>query len=395
MGIRFSARSMRLEPSAIRNKMFDDHSLISFAAGKPEQTLFPLQEIVSLVEEILLNDGCSVLQYSSTEGLPELRQIIAGQLMAGAGVTTSPNEIALSSGSQEGIEMAARLLIDEGDAIVCENPSYLGAYNAFRPYGARLIPVDMDENGMRMDELEQILSSDKGVKMIYTIPDFQNPSGVTMSDDRRRQLAELAARYRVLVIEDCPYSDLIYSGTRHSAIKSYDQDGWVVYLGTFSKIFCPGLRLGWVCANSTYLSKYIMAKQAANLQCGSLDERIVLSYLKKYDIIEHVARLKAVYGRRRDTMLNAMKAHFPKEVEYNHPLGGFFVWVKLREDMDTQSLLMESAAEAKVAFVPGAPFFGNERKQNYLRLNFSFVDEERINIGIQRLGELLRNKYNC
>lgn len=391
MKYRFSRNALRMEPSAVRNKLFDDPSLITFAAGKPEQSLFPSSKLSELAAEILKNDGKLALQYGSTEGQLQLREQISKQLMKPAGCCPDPDSITLTSGSQEGIEIAGRLFLNEGDTVVCENPSYLGAFNAFRPYGPRIISVEMDENGLCVDELEKLLMKDDSIRLIYTIPDFQNPTGITMTDERRKKLAELAAKFQVPVIEDCPYSDLVYEGHRHPSIKSFDKEGWVIHLGSFSKIFCPGLRVGWVCAHPDIIERYVMAKQATNLQCGSLDERLALAYLQSTDINEHIGHLRGVYCSRRNAMLNALENYFPENVSYTHPQGGFFVWVKIDESIDTKELLAVAAEKAKVVYVPGEPFFVQNAKKNYLRLNYSFIDEKAIDTGLQRFGKLLAN----
>ena len=389
MDLKFSRNALRMEPSAVRNKLFDDPSLITFAAGKPEQSLFPTRELSELASWILINDGNLALQYDSTEGQEQLREFIAERLMGPSTHSSDVDGITLTSGSQEGIEIAGRLFLNEGDGVVCENPSYLGAFNAFRPYGPRMIPVNMDEDGLCVDELEELLSNDNGIRLIYTIPDFQNPTGITMSDDRRKRVAELAARFHVPVVEDCPYSELVYEGNRHPSIKSFDKEGWVIHLGSFSKIFCPGLRVGWVCAHKEIIERYVMAKQATNLQCGSLDERLALAYLQSADIREHIYQLRSAYRSRRDAMLSALEEYFPKDVRYTHPQGGFFVWVRLNEDINTKDLLPIAAERAKIVYVPGEPFYVKNAKTNYLRLNYSFINEEMIETGMRRFGKLL------
>ncbi|MCF6464927.1 aminotransferase-like domain-containing protein [Clostridium sp. Cult2] len=393
MNIRFSERAKLLKPSEIRNKLFDNPEIISFAAGKPEEALFPVEELLPLTYDVIKFESREALQYSSTEGYKTFREIIANQRMKAAGVNVTEKNIALTSGSQQGIELSARIFINEGDAIICESPSYVGAFNAFQPYKPKYVGISIDENGMIIEELEKALKENSNVKMIYTIPDFQNPTGVCMSDDRRKQLVELGSKYKVPIVEDCPYGDLIYEGERHPAVKSFDKDGWVIYLGSFSKIFSPGLRLGWVCASDEILNKYIFAKQSSDLQCGSINQKIAGAYMKKYNINKHIGKLRNVYKERRDVMLDCIKKYFPKNIKHTIPSGGFFVWLELKEDINTNELLIEAAKKAKVAFVPGSSFFTEEGHNNFIRLSFSHVEKDDIVKGMKRLGNLLQSYY--
>lgn len=393
MQIRFSERAKCFRPSEIRNKLFDDPEIITFAAGKPEETLFPVKDVTEAAKHVLNFEGEKALQYSDTQGLREIRQMIAAQRMKQAGVNVTEDDIALTSGSQQGIEFSAKIFVNEGDAIICENPSYVGAINAFKTYRPKYIGVSMDEEGMIMEELEKALIANPNAKMIYTIPDFQNPTGRTMSIDRRKKLAEIGSKYQIPVIEDSPYAELIYEGVRAPSVKSFDKDGWVVMLGTFSKIFCPGLRVGWVCASEEMLQKYILAKQSSDLQCGSLDEKIIIAYMQKYNLNEHVEEIRKVYRERRDLMLECIRTYFPKEIKYTIPSGGFFIWLELKKEINANELLLESVKNTKVAFVPGGAFFTDSGRSNYIRLSFSFVDKEKIEMGMKRLGSLLYSHY--
>ena len=388
MSIRFSERAGLMRASDIRNKLFDDPDVITLAAGKPDEKLFPVEELFASADSVRRDVGYKALQYSSTEGLPALRKAISDRVRPYCG-GVKPEDFVLSSGSQEGIELSAKIFINEGDYVVCESPSYLGALNAFRTYGPRYITIPMDKDGMLMDELESALAGNKDIKMIYTIPDYQNPTGITMSLERRKRLAEFAAKYRVPVIEDSPYADLCYDGERLPLIKSFDKEGWVITLGSFSKILCPGLRLGWVLAGEEILKKYALAKQCSNLQCGSLDEWLTASYMQNHDFDLHINKLKNAYRARRDVMLSCCGEYFPAVVKFTRPTGGFFVWVELPEGTDTGELLLTALKEVKVAFVPGMAFFAQRDRHNFLRLNFSFVSESNIEEGLRRLGTLL------
>lgn len=393
MEIRFSERAKTLQASAIRNKLFDDPEIITFAAGKPEESLFPVNEIIPLTIGVLQNEGNIALQYSDTEGFEEIREIIASQRMKQAGVSVTADNIALTSGSQQGIELSAKIFVNEGDVIICENPSYLGAFNAFQIYKPNYVGISMDEDGMIIEELENVLNNHKNAKMIYTIPDFQNPTGRSMSIERRAQLAKLGLKYKIPIIEDSPYGDLIYEGTMKPAIKSFDQGGWVVTLGTFSKTLCPGLRIGWVCASDEILQKYVFAKQCSDLQCGSFDQKVAIAFMNKYDLNNHIEKIKNVYRERRDVMLECIKEYFPKGIKHTSPSGGFFIWLELKKDIDANELLIEAAQKAKVAFVPGGFFFAEEGHNNYIRLSYSFVGKDKIKEGMKRLGDLLSSYY--
>lgn len=394
MEVRFSERAMGLKASEIREllKLAEMPEIISFAGGLPAPELFPVKEMEEISQKVLEKDGRLALQYSSTEGFAPLREKIAKERMAPAGVNVTANDVAITSGSQQGLEFSARIFVNEGDTIICESPSYLGAINAFKAYRPNFVEIPMDDNGMIVDELEKALKANPNTKMIYTIPDFQNPTGRTMSDDRRKRVAELAAEYKVPVIEDNPYGDLIFEGKRHPSIKSFDKEGWVVYLGTYSKTFCPGLRIGWICAAPQILEKYIVVKQGADLQCSSFDQRLTALFMETYDLNEHIEKIKVVYKNRRDLMIDSIKKYFPEGIKYTFPTGGLFTWVELKEGLDAADVLKEALKE-NVAYVPGGSFFPNGGHPNFFRMNYSCMDEEKIVEGMKRLGKVLAKYY--
>ncbi|MBI6872486.1 PLP-dependent aminotransferase family protein [Clostridium aciditolerans] len=394
MEVRFSERAMGLKASEIREllKLAEMPEIISFAGGLPAPELFPVKEMEEVAQKVLEKNGRLALQYSSTEGFAPLREIIAKERMSPAGVNVSANDIAVTSGSQQGLEFSARIFVNEGDTIICESPSYLGAINAFKAYRPNFVEIPMDDNGMIVDELEKALKANPNTKMIYTIPDFQNPTGRTMSDDRRKRVAELAAEYKVPVIEDNPYGDLIFEGKRHPSIKSFDKEGWVVYLGTYSKTFCPGLRIGWICASPQILEKYIIVKQGADLQCSSFDQRLTALFMETHNLNEHIEKIKVVYKNRRDLMIDSIKKYFPEGIKYTFPTGGLFTWVELKEGLDAADVLKEALKE-NVAYVPGGSFFPNGGHPNFFRMNYSCMDEEKIVEGIKRLGKVLAKFY--
>jgi 2-aminoadipate transaminase len=394
MDIRFSKRAQGLKASEIREllKLTEMPEIISFAGGLPAPELFPVKEMELIMQKVLEKDGRLALQYSSTEGFKPLREIIAKQRMIPAKVNVTADDIAVTTGSQQGIEFSAKIFVNEGDVVICESPSYLGAINAFAAYQPKFIEIPMDDHGMIIEKLEEALKANPNAKMIYTIPDFQNPTGITMSDDRRKRVAELGSEYKIPVIEDNPYGDLIFEGTRHPSIKSFDKEGWVIYLGTFSKTFCPGLRLGWVCASPEILEKYIVVKQGADLQCSTLDQRAAALFMETYDLDKHIETIKDVYRKRRTLMLESMDKYFPKEVTHTNPYGGLFTWVQLKEELDAAEILKEALKE-NVAYVPGGSFFPNGGHLNYFRLNYSCMTDEKIVDGVERLGKVLAKYY--
>ena len=393
MDIRYADRVKTLKATAVRNKIFDNPEVISFAPGKPEPALFPNVDLAPIAYEILKNDNGDALQYSDTEGLLELREIIAYERMKAAGVDTTPDEITLTSGSQEGIELAAKMFVNEGDKIIVEAPSYTGAFCSFQVYDPTYISIPMDENGMIIEKLENALKENPDVKMIYTIPDFQNPSGIQMSDDRRKRICELAAEYRVPVIEDSPYIDIYYDGERHPSLRSFDKEGWVITLGSFSKTFAPGFRIGWVNAVPEIIQKFILCKQLTNLQCSTFDEMLALRYMQKYSLDEHIQEVRSGYKKKRDLILECFNKYFPAEVKHTTPHGGLFLWLELREDINTRELLLEAASDYKVVFIPGGDFFADPGNDNFIRLSFSYVSLDNIEEGMKRLGACISAHY--
>lgn len=394
MQVKFSEMSSRIKESPIRNKLFDDPQLITFAAGKPAEGLFPVEDLIRASQSMLSESGIEALQYSCSEGNYDIRTYIAEVMLKKAGLDVTAENIMIISGSQEGIDLCGRMFIDEGSTIICENPTYTGALGSLRLYNPRFIGVEMDENGMVTEHLEQLLKENDDVRMIYTVPDFHNPTGVMMSLQRRKELAEIAGRYKVPIMEDRPYSELNYDGEYLPSVKSFDKEGVVLSLGSFSKIFCPGLRMAWICADEKILRKFITIKQNASLQCSSFDQELTIKYLKNNDLFAHIDKLRALYKSRRDKMLECLDRYMPDYVTYNRPAGGFFIWLKIDRDVDTTELLTEAAERAQVGFVPGGPFYADGRKCNALRLSFSFVTEEEIEEGIRRLAQFFNERFS-
>lgn len=394
MNIKYADRTSNIKASEIREllKLTQRPEVISFAGGLPAPELFPIEQINKIMQKVIEEDGRTALQYTTTEGYIPLRKIIADQRMVPNGIECTYENIMITNGSQQALEFSAKLFVNEGDTIICESPSYLGAINAFKVYGPKFVEIPMDDNGMIVEELEKALEENDRVKMIYTIPDFQNPSGKTMSLERRKKVAELAAKYKIPVIEDSPYGELRFDGEKLPCIKSFDKEGYVITLGSFSKTFCPGLRLGWVCAHKEIAEKYVIIKQGADLQAGTINQIAAARFMEEYDLNEHIEKIIGVYKKRRDLMLESIKEYFPEGIKYTYPEGGLFTWVELREDIDAKKVNME-ALEQNVAFVPGGSFFPNGGNNNTFRLNYSNMPEEKIVEGIKRLGDVLKKYY--
>lgn len=387
----FAKRMESLKVSAIREilKITANPEIISFAGGLPAPELFPLEEMKHVVATVLDEAGTEALQYSTTEGFMPLRKQIALRMKRKFNVSVTHENIQIISGSQQGLDLSGKLFIDEGDIILCESPTYLAAISAFKAYGPRFIEVPTDDNGMIIEELEKILQQTERVKLIYTIPDFQNPTGRTWSLERREKFMALINQYEIPVIEDNPYGELRFEGEMLPVLKTFDTKGLVIFFSTFSKIFCPGLRIGWIVADKKILEKYTLLKQGADLHTSSISQREISKFIELYDLDANVEKIKKVYKGRRDVMLRTMKMEFPENVEYTYPQGGLFLWVKLPVHIKADTLLLR-CLENKVAFVPGDSFFPNGGVENTLRLNYSNMPEERIVEGIKRLAKVIK-----
>lgn len=395
---RYAHRTKKMGSSVIREllKLTEQPDIISFAGGLPAPEVFPVKEFREACNYVLDHFGAQALQYSTTEGYLPLREMIARH--AGRySVEVTADNILITSGSQQALDFIGRLFINRGDYIVVESPTYLGALQAWNAYGAQYISVRTDEDGMIVDELEAALRV--GPKFIYILPNFQNPSGSTLSLERRRKLVELADKYGVPIVEDDPYGQLRYEGDHLPSVVYLDSkfrgpngghySGNVIYLSTFSKLLAPGLRLAWVVAPPEVIRKLVMAKQAADLHTSSINQFVAFEVAKGGFLDEHVKVIRATYKERRDTMLEMMDEMFPPEVHWTKPHGGMFLWGVLPEGMDAADVL-KVALERKVAFVPGTAFHPNGGGVNTMRLNFSFSRPEVIREGITRLGITLK-----
>ena len=391
MTIRYASRMSRVHPSAIREllRLGGDPDIISFGGGYPDPALFPVAELHEVYVRLLVPEHAAALQYTASNGLPRLRAQVADRL-ARDGISCTAEDVLIIQGGQQGLDLAAKLVVNGGDVIVTENPTFLGALIAFAPTEPRYAAVRTDADGMDTDHLEEVLAGHKDAKMIYTVPDFQNPTGITMSLDRRHRLIELANVYGLLVVEDTPYRPLRYEGTSQPTLKSLDTEGRVLHLGSFSKILAPGLRLGWAVASPDILERLALLKLAADTQNSTLNMAATSDYLSRYDIDAHIARAVPVYRHKRDLMLATMAERFPDDVQFTEPDGGLFVWLTFPAGFDATEFMADTLLpEAKVAYVPGATFFPVEQEPNHARLSFSGVPDERLVRGITELGRLL------
>ena len=385
--IRYAKRTEAMKASEIREsyKLMELPGMISMSSGSPDPALFPIEKLKEATVAMLGESGQWALSYGSSEGLESLRAKIAKRMGAKSGIKCTAEDVFLVSGSQQALDFSARIFVEEGDMIACETPSYMGAFNAFTPSMPQYASVPTDEEGMIPEELEKILAQNDKIKMIYVIPNFQNPTGRTWGLERRKRFMEIVNKYEIPVIEDDPYGELIFEGERMPALKSMDTKGLVVYVGSFSKILAPGYRVAWISASPEILEKYLYAKQGSDMQVPSTSEYVIDKFMELYDLDEHVELIKASYKHKRDVMLKTMKACFPDCVKWDKPRGGLFVWVTLPEGVNSKDIL-KVCLENKVMFVTGAMFYPNGGVDNTLRLNFSWMNETDIVEGIKRMG---------
>lgn len=394
MNSRFSRRSEALRPSAIREilKVTASPDVISFAGGLPAPELFPVEAVARSAQAVLSADGPAALQYGVTEGHLPLREWVCAHLAASVALSVSPGDILVTHGSQQALDLIAKVLLDPGDVVVTGNPAYLGALQVFQSYEARVAGLLSDEHGLRPDALSSFLeTSPVRPKLLYLIPNYQNPTGATLPAARRAEIVRLAAHHGVPVLEDDPYGALRFSGEALPSLATFPGSRDCLYLGTSSKILAPGLRVAWLAVTDRALrEKLTAAKQAADLHTSSFTQRLVHHYVSQPGALDsHVATLRGVYARRREVMLAALERHLPEGCSWTRPAGGLFLWVTLPASIDTSELLPVAARE-KIAFVPGAPFWVGEPLRNTLRLNFSNASESAIREGVARLGRVVR-----
>ncbi|HEY4387534.1 MAG TPA: PLP-dependent aminotransferase family protein [Ktedonobacteraceae bacterium] len=399
---RYAQRVKQMQGSAIREllKVTEIPGTISLAGGLPAAEIFPVKEVAAATQRILERNGVQALQYGATEGYTPLREMIAENCRRN-GLPVTIDNILIVSGSQQGLDLLAKIMIDPGDPLLVESPTYMGALQAFNAYEPAYVAVRSDEDGIVTDELEQGLQ--KQPKFIYALPNFQNPTGVTFTLERRQKLVEMAGRYGVPILEDDPYSELRFEGEqlpsllqleneRQQAIqRNQSYEGNVIQLKTFSKVLTPGLRLGWVVAPSDIIRKLVLAKQGADLHTSTLNQLIAYEIAREGFLEEHVHVIRQTYLERRNAMLAALDEYFPDNVSWTHPQGGMFLWVTVPAGIDSAQLLKD-ALEYQIAFVPGAAFHPVGGGANTMRLSFSGATPERIEEGIRRLGRLLHTR---
>ncbi|NIW45140.1 MAG: aminotransferase class I/II-fold pyridoxal phosphate-dependent enzyme [Gammaproteobacteria bacterium] len=394
----FAKRAKHMESSVIREllKTTNIPGVISFAGGYPAPEVFPVERIRQACEKVLTEAGDQALQYSMTEGYPPLREMICKR-SARYGIKISPENVLITNGSQQALDLIGKLFIDPGDKLLVESPTYLGALQAWRVYGAEFVSVDTDEDGMVPESLASLM--DVNPKLLYLLPNFQNPMGSTLSADRRQKILEIAHQYQVPIIEDDPYGQLRFDGEHIPPVVSYDANlrgndnedyqGNVIYLSTFSKILAPGFRLAWVIAPKEIIRKLVLAKQGTDLHTSTFSQMVVNEVCKDNFLDQHIPVIRDLYHKRRDLMMEMIDELFPAGVKYVRPKGGLFLWIKAPEEIDTQKIF-PLAIDKKVAYVPGGPFHPNGGGQNTMRLNFSFASEDEIKAGIARLAEVLK-----
>ena len=391
MEYKFASRMERMKASEIREllKLTARPEIISFAGGLPAPELFPVKEIAQVSHDLVLKEGQKLLQYATTEGRPTLREKIAKRMTEKYKTPVVADDILITTGSQQCLDFAGKLFLDPGDVVLCESPSYLGALNAFNAYQPVFKEVPTDGEGIIPEELDKILATTPKCKFIYVIPDFQNPTGICWSLERRKKFIEVINKYDLPVFEDNPYGELRYRGESFPTLKSMDTKGLVSFLGTFSKIFCPGLRLGWIAGPHTIVEKFVMIKQSADLHTSNFDQGVADAYMDTYDLDAHVKEIVELYGHRRDLILKTMEEEFPEGVEFTRPDGGLFLWVTVPEGVSARKVF-DKCIEQKVAAVIGDAFYPNDKTDRSLRVNYSCMPDDKIVEGVKRMARAIK-----
>lgn len=384
-----------MKRSAIREllKFLGQPGLISFSGGFPSPLSFPIEELKGIMAEVMDKEAAMALQYGATEGDILLRTLLVNRYKA-SGVDMSVDNMIITTASQQALDLIAKMFIDRGDNVIVGLPSYLGGLSAFNSYGANMIGIPMDEEGedpVYMEaRIKECVAAGKKPKFIYLIPDFQNPAGVTMSERRRAEILQLAYKYDILIIEDSPYRELRYEGTTQKTIYELDGTGHVILLGTFSKIFCPGFRIGWVAGHPDVLDKIVVGKQATDLCTPPFTQRIAARYIEKGYLDPKIAQISQMYSEKQKVMLDSLQKYMPEEVSWTHPEGGLFLQVTGPEKLDTNAILLDCIKEANVAYVAGNSFYCDGKGYNTMRLNFSYESIENNVEGCKRLGAFLK-----
>lgn len=387
---RFANRVKSMSGSIIREvlKLTEQSDIISFAGGFPSPEAFPVEQVKQITMDLLKKNGPEILQYSSSEGYPPFRQYLADYLTS-QGMKASADDVLVISGSQQAIDYTTKAFIDPGDGVIVESPTYLAALNVFRSYEANLIPIQSDEQGVDVDAIERA-AAQGNAKMVYLVPTFANPSGRTLSLERRKRLVEILEKHNLVMLEDDPYGRLRYSGEPLPTVKSLDPYGNVVYAASFSKLISPGMRVGYVTARPDILKKLVLGKQCTDVHTNNFGQRIVYEFCRRGLLEPHIEQIKRLYREQRDLMLKMCKEHLPAEATWTVPEGGLFLWVTLPEAVSTTDLLQTAIERERVAYIPGQPFFADNSGANTMRLNFSNASKQQIVEGMTRLGGIIR-----
>ena len=394
----YARRAQRITGSQIRNffSLAERPEVISFAGGFPGSDYLPKKEVAQALAEIFAEEGQQALQYTPTEGIYRLRAYLASK-MTREGVNCSAEDIIITDGGQQALDLLSRILINPGETVLVEEPAYIGSIGAIRSYGGIPTGVGLDDGGAQPESIEQVIhrlqSKGKTPKFFYTVPNFHNPTGYTTTLERRREILALASRYNFLIVEDNPYGEICYEGTVPESYKSLDQEGRVIYLGSFSKTLAPGIRIGWMAAGQGLIEKIVLAKQTADLCSSSLGQHLALRLSEDGFVDRHVQEVIGSYRRKRDAMLSSMEQHFPSRLTFSHPHGGFYIWVNFPPEYPTACELLYSSLKQNVAFVHGEGFYCREgvTVEHTARFSFSQPSEEKISEGIYRLGLLFNS----
>ena len=392
MEYNFSNKLASLKPSAIREifKSLSDPTIISFAAGNPAPESFPVKELAQISEDIFANSSTTALQYSLTEGYPPLRDAVANRLKEKFSIGREFDSTVIVTGGQQGIELTCKAFCNEGDTVICENPTFIGALNAFRSNGANTVGVELEDDGINIEKLEETIKNTKNAKLLYVIPTFQNPAGITTSYEKRKKIYELAKKYKLVIIEDNPYGELRFAGDEIPTIKSMDTEGLVVYCGSFSKILSAGMRVGFMCAPSEIISKAVVAKQVEDVHTNIFFQMLCHRYMTECDLDKHIQGIRALYRKKCTLMLTELEKNMPECVKFTRPEGGLFIWCTLPDSIDLGEFVKAAIAN-KVAVVPGTAFnCDTEASSHSFRLNYSTPSDEQIVTGIKLLGDTVK-----
>ena len=397
MNYQFSEKVSQLQASAIREilKFTSVPGVISFAAGNPAPEAFPVETIREISAELFSNDPITILQYGITEGYLPLRNLMKERMAKQGSFKEDSEELIITSGAQQVMELACKSLCNPGDTLICEAPSFIGSLNAFKSYNVNLVGIPLDDEGMNPELLEQALKQNPNTKLIYVIPNFQNPTGKTTTLNRRKELYALAQKYNTMILEDNPYGDLRFSGENVPTIKSLDTDNRVIYAGSFSKVLSPGIRVGYGIAPKEVISKMVVCKQVSDVHTNNFGQMLAYQFMQKVDFDQHLAGLRAIYKQKAERMLNGIQTHFSDKIAYTKPEGGLFLWCTLPEGSDMTGFCQKAVQDYQIAVVPGNAFMVSESDITYsFRLNYSTPTDDAIDKGIEILGQLTKDMFD-